>query len=830
MNLRRFAALLGLCAGGSVAAHCPAAAPGPTASGLLALDQANDRVFAANQDSGTVTAVDVNTLAKLWESPVGRHPRGVALGNDGSLWVACRDSDIVDVLESATGAPIDRIALDYGAAPVAAAPAPDGTAILVSCEGDGTLMRFDVATRSPAGSLPLGPSPRAIAVAEDGSRALVTRFVSSEHVGEVYDVSLADGMSLTRTISLTRDRSVDGEGSSRGVPNYLASIRIAPDGQWAWVVGKKDNTTRGAFFSADAPLQYDNTVRAQLMLIDLATGAEDKTRRLDLGSADSPSAIAFSPAGDQAFIALQGNDELAVIDVAGLAVHAHLETGRAPQAVAVDTETGRVFVNSFLDRALTVLDGDAAETVELVEIERLHDDVLRGKRIFHNASDGRMSGVGQVSCATCHIDGSHDGRTFDFTDRGEGFRNTVDLRGRSGTGHGNIHWTGNFDEIQDFENDMRNAFGGTGFLSDEQFASVSNTLGAPKAGLDVDLDALAAFVTSLGASTIPRSPHRNPDGSMTEAAERGAELFVAHYCTWCHFEPDYTDYLRHNMGTARASSGGRLGGPLDGIDTPTLLGVHATAPYLHDGSAATLEEVFKLTGGRLVQAEDGDLGGGAQAGDIPWMPDKEWHQGEFVSFESPGTVAFDIAVAEAGDGYLEIRYNSGGHASPITITVNGTPTNAVLPQTPNEPESTPNEWRRARVDVSFVAGNNTVVVEAGDDAETLLLDDIMFSTPDDTYTRPEDGTFIRAHILDFTAEELSQLVAYLNSLDGSDAPAPEAIVARDGKIIPPGSVDTIELPATKGATATATYVLGNEGAGPLNIGRFSVVADPPGSV
>ena len=71
-----------------------------------------------------------------------------------------------------------------------------------------------------------------------------------------------------------------------------------------------------------------------------------------------------------------------------------------------------------------------------------------------------------MSCATCHLDGGHDGRVWDFTGRGEGLRNTATLHGRGGTAHGNVHWTANFDEIQDFENDMRGAFGGSGFLSD----------------------------------------------------------------------------------------------------------------------------------------------------------------------------------------------------------------------------------------------------------------------------------------------------------------------------------------------------------------------------
>src|SRR5205814_1148410 len=51
----------------------------------------------------------------------------------------------------------------------------------------------------------------------------------------------------------------------------------------------------------------------------------------------------------------------------------------------------------------------------------------------------------------------------------------------------------------------------------------------------------------------------------------------------------------HDVGTIKPSSGGRLGGPLTGIDTPTLRGVAATAPYLHDASAPDLPAVFNPT-------------------------------------------------------------------------------------------------------------------------------------------------------------------------------------------------------------------------------------------
>src|SRR5690606_13735324 len=118
-----------------------------------------------------------------------------------------------------------------------------------------------------------------------------------------------------------------------------------------------------------------------------------------------------------------------------------------------------------------------------VAAERLSPQELLGKRIFYNAEDRRMSRDKYISCAACHLDGDNDGQVWDFTQVGEGLRNTISLLGRAGMGHGLVHWTANFDEIQDFENDIRHFAGGTGFLSDADFAATADPLGAPKAGL-----------------------------------------------------------------------------------------------------------------------------------------------------------------------------------------------------------------------------------------------------------------------------------------------------------------------------------------------------------
>jgi MYXO-CTERM domain-containing protein len=111
--------------------------------------------------------------------------------------------------------------------------------------------------------------------------------------------------------------------------------------------------------------------------------------------------------------------------------------------------------------------------------------------------------------------------------------------------------------------------------------------------LDPDLDALAAYVATFDA--VPRSPMRNDDGTMTDAALRGEEIFFDLECAACHSGNAFTNSaedIHYDVGTLTEFSGGRLGGELSGIDTPTLLGIWQTAPYLHDGSAATLLDVL----------------------------------------------------------------------------------------------------------------------------------------------------------------------------------------------------------------------------------------------
>lgn len=582
--------------------HLPLAEMPSIHSSTIAFDTAANRVWNVNPDNDTLTAIDASGLNKVIEQATGDHPRSVALAG-GEVWVTNQGDSSITIHDPGTGSLIESLPLGHGARPFGIVFAPDDSSAYVTLQGKGDLLRISRATREITARLQLGPDLRGIAITGDGARALVTRFRSPDEHAEVHDIDLAT-FAPNGVIPLRIDPGPDAEDSGRGLPNYLTTIGITPDGTSAWIPSKKDNIERG--LNRDGlDLSFESTVRSIVSKIDLASGDENLSARIDFNDRDLGSAVAFSRLGNYIFVATQGTNTVEIVDAYTSEPFGSIPSeGRAPQGLLVSPDGSRLFVHNFLSRSVTVFaidqlcSGVCAITPMLADIPTVGSDVLppevlAGKRIFYNADDPRMNHDKYISCASCHLDGDTDGRVWDFTGRGEGLRNTADLRGRAGIAHGRVHWSANFDEIQDFEHDIRGPFGGDGFLADQDFHSGSRDkpLGEAKAGLSAELDQLAAYVSSL--ATVPDSPHRNPDGSMTDSALAGEVLF-AERCASCHGGPgfnDSPDHVLHDVGTLGPDSGQRLGETLYGIDTPGLRGVWDGAPYLHDGSAATLHDV-----------------------------------------------------------------------------------------------------------------------------------------------------------------------------------------------------------------------------------------------
>ena len=310
-------------------------------------------------------------------------------------------------------------------------------------------------------------------------------------------------------------------------------------------------------------LTHDMSVRSDRLPHRSHAQSEDIAARVDFDNAGVPSAIVFDPWGIYAFIALEASRMVAVVDVWNHREILRFDAGRAPQGLAISPDGHTLFVHNFMDRSVTIHDITSLigglsthprrPNRASVATEKLPPQTLLGKQLFYDAKDNRLALQEYLSCAACHNDGGQDGRVWDFTGFGEGLRNTISLRGHGGNRQGPLHWTGNFDEVQDFENQIRNFAGGLGLVSG---SSPHPPLGSPNAGLSPDLDALATYLQSLG--THGESPRRQNDGSLTPSAQAGELVFRAIDCTSCHGGPEFTRSATGNfpnIGTLKPSSG-----------------------------------------------------------------------------------------------------------------------------------------------------------------------------------------------------------------------------------------------------------------------------------
>ena len=611
--------------------YAPMTANRSTASSSIAYESRtapnNSRLWVVNPDNDTVSVFDVVTRAKLAEVTVGQAPRSLAVAPDGRVWVVNKESASLTILKSDYSI-AQTVNLPRGSRPFGVVLDPAGLNVYVALEDAGKVLKLNPTTGATVAALDVGLNVRHLSITADGTKLLATRFITPrlpgeatasvqttvngvDYGGEVLVINTAS-FSVNKTIVLHHSEQPDTSNSGKGIPNYLGAAAISPDGQSAWVPSKQDNIKRGTLrIGNGGSLTHDMSVRSIASRIVMASQTEDLAGRIDFDNAGIGSAAAFGPNGIYLFTALEGSREVAVADAIGKQEILRFETGRAPQGLVLSPDGRTLYVHNFMDRTVSIHDLNAlangAETpppapvlLNCVASEKLSATVLLGKQLFYDTRDNRVAFQQYLSCASCHNDGGQDGRIWDFTQFGEGLRNTITLRGHGGVAQGPLHWTGNFDEVQDFEGQIRNFALGTGLMSDAVFhaGTRDKPLGDTKAGLSTDLDALASYISSLTAQG--KSPDRNADGTMTSAAWAGYLVFQQQNCMQCHSGSQYTDSalgVFHNIGTLKPSSGQRLGGLLTGLDTPTLYGLWATAPYLHDGSAATLEEAIAAHSG-----------------------------------------------------------------------------------------------------------------------------------------------------------------------------------------------------------------------------------------
>lgn len=454
--------------------------------------------------------------------------------------------------------------------PYGLALTPDRRLLLVSTVAARQLVALDPATGKERWRRPLAPEPRGVAVSPDGSTAIVTSLVS----GAVERIELATPQAA-RSINLSPPPpfgAVAGNSFGQLVPDRELGRTFSRSAFAARFIGHdialvahqtstplqdaRFGENRGSYGGgSEPPIKHHVTFIATEVAF---------ARSVDAQIADhQPKAIAWDPVSDRAFIVGYGSDSLLVL---GAASQVGVRFDRTvmltdsescgPEGVAVGSD-GTAFVFCGLSRKVVrVPMTEAASTpafaAAAVAPTRLSKQAHEGLDLFRKGNDGRISSRGAMACTSCHPEAATDGLSWRIEQHE---LQTPLLAGRV-LGTHPYKWDGGDRDLAISLTSTMRRLGGGG-LSPGQTKS------------------LAAYL-----ETLPRP--RTAPGERTAVA-RGKALFQSDEvgCATCHGGALLTDNTAHELGGTLATS-----------DTPSLVGLSRSAPYYHDGSAATLDALL----------------------------------------------------------------------------------------------------------------------------------------------------------------------------------------------------------------------------------------------
>ena len=546
----------------------------------LAASKDAKTLYVANHDARQVCWVTLSPAKVTRRVDVPGEPTDLVLSPDGAtLIVTCAaPKSTIVLLDAATGKLLRSIPAGHTATGLAVSP--DGTRLYVCNRFDNDVSVIDLAPGGKSTRVNAVREPVAVAVTPDGKTVLVANHLPNArtdvlfmgHVGPV--LTLIDAETLaTSSIALPR-------GSLN-----VRDVCISPDGKYAYVTHLVCNFDL-------TPVQVDiGWINSNVVsVIDVQQRKIVNTVGLDymFQGAGNPWGVACSADGKTVFVTHAGSHELSVIDASNMraklyqmltstlvgviADDPHIGTkpprriklpGKGPRGLVV---TGsKIYVAEFFSDTLTVVDLQAADDAKPTVIAMGPKPQLtlrrRGQLLFNDAT---ICYQHWQSCESCHTDGRSDALNWDLMNDGVGnFKNTKSL-------------------LLAHRTPPVMAEGVRPTAEAAVRAGLSHILFADRP--EEEALAIDEYLKSLEPVPSPRLV----DGRLSPAAQRGKKLFEDRRvgCFKCHPAPLYTDLRKHDVGTRDEY------GTVDSFDTPTLVEVWRTAPYLHNGRYLTVKNLL----------------------------------------------------------------------------------------------------------------------------------------------------------------------------------------------------------------------------------------------
>jgi YVTN family beta-propeller protein len=564
----------------------------------------NGTLYVVAQDKDLLIEIDARTSKIKGEIKTGNHPHSVVIESIGKrAYVTNQWSDNVSVIDLESRKVISAIKTSGGPAGLCFSKDEEYLYVVNSYTSDISVISVNKLTE--VNRISAGNNPTGAALSPDGRVFITSRRANISSYGDTLESEL----------------TVLNDGSQRVMKRIMVesaymieNICFTPEGDLAlFTLVRPKNLVPSIQVEQGFMMTYG------LGVIELKNN--DRITQLLIDEPNSyysdPFDIVISKNGKEAFISSSGVDRITVVSIDSIRklidrskpemlrllanypgisnkyVTGRIITGANPKGMVLSDDGSTLYVSEMLNDRITGIETRThriKETIELSVSGRI-TVARRGRRLLNSSGHTFQN---QYSCYTCHPDGHEDGLVYNMAskDMGRNVTNTQSLRDIAETAP--FKWNGK--NLTVYRQDgIRFS---TVLTRTEQFSYR-------------DLDAIVSYI--MTGIDYPPNLQYNADGILTEAQLRGKEIFERvsdkagnpiqpnNRCVVCHPPPYYTNRQPADVNTLSKSDDSIL------FDTPHLNNIFASPPYLHDGRAATLEEIWTIYGNSDKHGRVGDL-------------------------------------------------------------------------------------------------------------------------------------------------------------------------------------------------------------------------------
>jgi len=556
----------------------------------LSISADGKTLYAVGQESNEIVVVDPEEGSVLDKIPVGERPHTMVLSKDGQkAFVSNQWADNIYQIDLNSRQIEDTLRGGSGPAGMVLSSGGDQLYVVNSYSSD--ISVFDLNTRQERRRLKAGNNPVSAAIAPDGSEIYVSsrRSVPVPHLSSPMTEMTVTNTSTQRVSDrlMWRDAYI------------MENVTISPSGDLAiaTLIRPKNlipavQIERGWMMTHGIGIveRKENGKLVQLLLDDPNAFYPD------------PFGLAITPDGKRAFVSHAGNNTITVIDLdevrqllaessdEQLATYANhlgissrfvidrIPTGANPKGMVVSPDGSKLYVAERLDDRIAVIDTRTLETEKDIWLEgpKRLTVARHGRQVLNNAKGTFQN---QYACYTCHPDAHEDGLVYNMAGKDMG-RNLV-----------NVQTLRDIGDIPPYKWNGKNQT-----IYKQDGMRFSTILTRNEAFTHQELDALVAYI--MTGNPNPPNLRFNPDGELTEAQQRGKEIFYRdldnygneipedNRCYTCHPPPYFTNLQMTDVGTLDDMEDSTK------FDVPQLNNVYESPPYLHHGKAQTLEEIW----------------------------------------------------------------------------------------------------------------------------------------------------------------------------------------------------------------------------------------------